>query len=54
MTMIAVRPEDQARAVMPEPRKGRARPAFLSAEVLDRAKERGERRLMVRMEQMRG
>lgn len=54
MTMIAVRPEDQARAVKPEPRKGKARPAFLSAEVLERAKANGERRLMARMEQMRG
>lgn len=54
MTMTAVRPEDQAQVVMPEPRKGKVRPSFLAPEVLDRVKESGERRLMARMDKMRG
>ncbi|MCO6057306.1 hypothetical protein NG726_11555 [Pseudomonas sp. MOB-449] len=54
MTMTAILPEDRVVLAQPAPRNRKSRPGYLAEDVLLRAAEDGERRLMARVEQMRG
>jgi len=51
--MIAIRLQDQVQA-LPEPRNKKPRSGYLKAEVLSRAVEDGEARLLARVKKMRG
>jgi hypothetical protein len=53
MTMIAIRAQDR---VDPSPvsRKDRVRPTYLTDEVLSRAAERAEQRILSRIDKKRG
>jgi hypothetical protein len=52
MTIIAVRPEDRVEAG-PVSRKNRVRPTYLTDEVLARAAQNSEQRILARTEKKR-